>query len=96
MDLPSTSSLQQAINSNFKIQLESEQQIQLTEVNITTSSDASDFENISLIFSSSNFFDQGAYELNQQDLGSLLLLLVPVGQQEDTYTYEALINRKVE
>lgn len=96
MELPSTSVLQQAINSTFTIESDVEISLLLSEINLSTSSDAENFENISMIFHSSKELGQSTYELSHKKLGSFHLFLVPVGKQQEQYQYEALINRQVE
>jgi len=94
MELPSTSSFQQSLNSIFKIKTDTETPLLLAEVNLSSSSDAKSFENISLIFHSQEELQQNTYALTHKDLGTLQLFLVPVGKQQEQYQYEALINRQ--
>lgn len=94
MELPSTQSFQKALNSNFKIESDDEMSMLLSEVNVSSNSDANDFENISLIFLSSHELEQSTYAFHHETLGALQLFVVPVGKQQEHYQYEALINRQ--
>ena len=94
MQLPPTSSLQQALDTTFKIGSAAGAPLLLSEVNLSSSSDAKNFENISLIFLSSEELEQGTYTLEHGSFDTLDLFLVPVGKQQEQYQYEALINRE--
>lgn len=41
------------------------------------------------------FLNQGNYQLEHDEMGPLLLFLVPVGKQEDGFYYEAAFNRLI-
>lgn len=96
MELPSATSLQQEINTVFSIKSNAKISMLLSEVNLSSTSDTNDFENISLIFLTIEALDQGIYTLSHESLGLLELFLVPVGKQQENYQYEALINRKTQ
>lgn len=97
MTLPSTAAFNNALNSKFKCHIDkagTPLDLTLVEAMSSSTSDAEHFENLSLIFESTESFLQQAYPLEHDTLGSMLLLLVPIGKKDTQFQYEALINRE--
>ena len=97
MTLPSTQAFSDALNTDFMCKIDEEGNqlsLQLTEASSSSVSDADNFENLSLIFDCKVELAQQSLSLEHNTLGSLLLLIVPIGKKGDSYQYEALINRE--
>lgn len=82
------------VNSMFRVAgLDAPAEIELAEVNGLKSSAEQD--SFSLVFQGGRdrFLPQGLYSLEHESLGSGMIFLVPVGETEDRYLYEAVFNR---
>jgi hypothetical protein len=68
--------------------------IQLKLVEVTEKKADGMQEMFSLLFcgAKDKFLEQGTYDLEHETLGSVTLFLVPIGQDENGYRYEAAFN----
>jgi hypothetical protein len=83
------------LNTKFRIILEDSSFVELEMVEAKAVGSATGQEQFSVVFRGAlNFFiNQGNYVLEHEQLGTVLLFLVPVGKQEDGFYYEAAFNR---
>jgi len=83
------------VTSTFRIE---DTQMELKLVEVTERKLTSNQEVFSLIFSGpgDHFLEQRLYNLSHEKLGEGSIFLVPVAQDANGYTYEAVFNRLLE
>ena len=94
MDMLNQSDYAENLNTMFRVAEPGEpSEIQLTTVNELKIN--GEQESFSLIFhgGKDRFLPQGLYDLEHDSLGNSGIFLVPVGEQENGYLYEAVFNR---
>ncbi|MFE5322763.1 DUF6916 family protein [Paenibacillus sp. NPDC056579] len=93
----SLADFQRALHSLFQVETEAGAvTIQLVKVENTTSSPQ--IEQFSLLFTgpATPFLPQQLYRMQHEELGELVLFMVPIGREKDGYLYEIVFNRLIE
>jgi hypothetical protein len=89
--------LSENLNTKFRLPLPDEKFVELELVKVLEHPSPAQQEMFSIFFSSSRefFLPQGTYRLEHERLGTSDIFLVPVGQDEGGFRYEAVFNRLV-
>ena len=82
------------IGDSVLVHPEGEEALSLRLVKVIDKGAPGPYEQFSLLFSGAveSFLRQGLYRVEHPSVGSALWMLVPVGQDEDGYVYEAVFS----
>ena len=83
------------VNSTFNLRHETGQPLALELVELREGAPQSDYERVSLFFKGPRavVLPQRSYELEHPNLGTFVLFLVPIKQDENGTYYESVFNR---
>jgi hypothetical protein len=90
--------LSENLNTKFRLPLPDEKFIELELVKVLEHNSSPQHESFSIYFRGSKefFLPQGTYPLEHERLGTVEIFLVPTGQDQDGFSYEAVFNRLLE
>ncbi|MGB0712099.1 MAG: DUF6916 family protein [Gammaproteobacteria bacterium] len=98
--LPDYAALSALLHHEFTVRLPESPDTELPTLTMTecTRTTRPPTDAISIIFQGARvlLLPQASYELSHPDLGSFLVLIVPVGEGETHFEYQCIINRLVE
>lgn len=92
----SQDSFKKALNSRFTLRLKEGGDITLELVHVSDIKDQGRFESYAIEFigPKEKFLEQSTYELTHDVLGTHAIFLVPVGEQERGFEYEAIFSHE--
>jgi hypothetical protein len=82
----------QQLNTSFEVRSESVDSVKLKLIEVKTISPNSDAFSLLFVGSSANFLHQHTYKFHHAEIGNFDLFIVPVGQRDDGYIYQAIFN----
>ena len=85
------------LNTTFEVRLEDSASVPLTLNQVTKLIESPGQEQFSIIFhgSKEQFLSQGTRAISHAEMGEMLLFLVPIGQNDEKFHYEAVFNRLI-
>lgn len=95
---PTHTQFQTVLNQTFTTDIESGVAVELKLTEVSELKQSSPFESFALLFQSPKeaFLNQGTYCLANKQMGTYNIFLVPVGEDENSYKYEAIFNYKID
>ena len=87
--------LAKSLGTVFQVQVATDQTVELRLTEISDLKRSERQEGFAIVFSGPNdaFLGQGTQLMRHEHLGHFELFIVPIGQDEDGYRYEAIFNR---
>ena len=88
-------SLSEQLNTKFRLSAGAEKFIEVELIEVVSGLEVPGQDSFSAIFRSAltDFFPQGTYLLEHEQLGSFELFLVPIRRDAEGFAYEAVFNR---
>lgn len=95
VELPTRAQFAEQLNQTFVIQLGDESILHLTLAEVSEFRESARQARFSLIFTGpgETFLPQQVYSLHHEALGNFDLFLVPVGNEQDNFLYQAVFNQ---
>ena len=83
------------LNKKFRVQIDEANAVDLVLAEVSELKSSPRQEQFSIIFRGplETFLGQGLRQVNQDEMGEFDLFLVPIGRDDDSYSYEAVFNR---
>jgi hypothetical protein len=97
-NLPTEADFAKHLNTNFRIELESQQSVELKLIAVTPRAsephEQAGMERFSVLFSgpADVFLPQQIYRVTHPEMGELEIFLVPIAKESDGFRYEAVYN----
>lgn len=98
IDFPTEANFAKHLNTNFRIELESSQAVEIKLIAVTPrvveAHEQAGMERFSVTFAgpADLFLQQQIYRVTHPEMGELEIFLVPIGKEADGFRYEAVYN----
>ncbi len=98
IDFPTEANFAQHLNTNFRVELESSQAVELKLIAVTPRAveahEEAGMERFSVTFAgpADVLLPQQIYRVTHPEMGELEIFLVPIGKEADGFRYEAVYN----